>query len=302
MGESNIAQSGTGQRPANESAYRAVVLGVAALLAVGLIRLQFCAAVSLPDKPTKPVIKVDDVQAVALEAEANPITYKGYLESDSKHYRLAEIATPEQMARAFPYKSETPEHEMERGDKGRVEFAGLALTLSLRRVRGSTRKLMVLGIENLSDQYVAYNVQTAPSAGTRICQSKRHFGHNAMVLEPHGKVERTECTYQKGWDLEISAVETLEIPPLALHYVSRVPPKTAGIETRVSRGHSPPEGKPCQIMLSTQMRAQQKSRRVAWRDIIDFYARHRCDTYQLPADYQAFPEDGAQMLPVMPRR
>lgn len=302
MGESNSADTDSRHRPADDMVFRGAILGVAAIAAFALIRLQFCESVSLPPKPPKPVITVGDVQEVTLTAEANPLTYKGYLKSDSEHYRIASVATLDQMSAQFAYQVEQPRHEMKAGDKGRVEFAGLGLTMSLRRVKGSPRKLMVLTVENLSDQYVAYRIKTVPSAGTKVCQNKHNFSHNAMVLEPNDKIERTECTFRKGWDLEIRKVETLAIPPLSYHYISRVPPSIVGIENRVSRGHRIPEGKPCQVILSARIRSAQRAGTVLWRDLVDYYARHRCDTYRFPDGYKAFETDGAQTLPVMPKR
>ena len=37
---------------------------------------------------------------------------------------------------------------------------------------------------------------------------------------------------------------------------------------------------------------------IGWRDLVDFYARHRCQTYQFPISYRAFSAEGAMRLPV----
>ena len=36
-----------------------------------------------------------------------------------------------------------------------------------------------------------------------------------------------------------------------------------------------------------------------WRDLVDFYARHRCETYTFPEGYRAFERDGARPLPAI---
>jgi hypothetical protein len=38
---------------------------------------------------------------------------------------------------------------------------------------------------------------------------------------------------------------------------------------------------------------------IGWRDLIDFYARHRCQTYQFPLLYRAFKIDGERPVPAV---
>jgi len=38
---------------------------------------------------------------------------------------------------------------------------------------------------------------------------------------------------------------------------------------------------------------------ITWRDLADFYARHRCQTYPFPPKYHAFRENGEQALPAV---
>ena len=35
-----------------------------------------------------------------------------------------------------------------------------------------------------------------------------------------------------------------------------------------------------------------------WRDIVDFYGRHRCETYRFPTGYRAFTRKGQWAVPV----
>jgi hypothetical protein len=52
-------------------------------------------------------------------------------------------------------------------------------------------------------------------------------------------------------------------------------------------------------MLSQAVREQLDRAEIGWRDLVDFYARHRCETYQFPVTYRAFKADGEQKLPVI---
>ena len=38
---------------------------------------------------------------------------------------------------------------------------------------------------------------------------------------------------------------------------------------------------------------------IGWRDLVDFYARHRCQTYQFPSSYRAFKSDGERPIPAV---
>jgi len=38
---------------------------------------------------------------------------------------------------------------------------------------------------------------------------------------------------------------------------------------------------------------------IEWRDLVDFFARHRCNTYSFFDRYKAFQGDGLEKLPVL---
>ena len=285
---------------ANEAVFRGIALGLAGLVALLLVQVQFCGDLGLPDKPPRPERGPVSMSDVAKEVEANPIVYKGYLEEDAKHFGLEAAPTVEQMSVHLPYQSDDDRRELDPKKGESLETSGLRLTTSLRRVKGAPRKLMVLTVENTTDEYLAYKVETRPTAGTKICHDKHNLGHNAMAIEPGGKIERSECNHRRGWNLEIRRVETLALTELSYHYVSRVPPVVAGIEGRVSNGHTPTRGDPCQVVLPAKIRADLDQGRLTWHDVVDFYARHRCDTYRLPDGYTAFARDDERPLPVMP--
>lgn len=298
-----MADSQSQQSSSNELIYRAVVLAVAGLMALGIVRLRFCSPLTLPAKPPKPEATEASLQQVTKSVGANPVAYAGYLEQDSRRYQVVPGATPEQMGRVFPYRLDETRYTLNPGKKSdSVEVAGLRLSASVRKIRGSPRKMMVLNIENLGDKHLAYRIVTKPDPGTKACHSKPSLLHNAMAIAPGGREERSECLYRRRWKLRITRVETVELPPLAYHYVSRLRPELVGIDSRVSEGHSPPEGSPCNMVMPASVRNAVDSGRVTWRDLIDFFARHRCDTYRFPENYKAFSEDGQLPLPVMAPR
>jgi hypothetical protein len=39
--------------------------------------------------------------------------------------------------------------------------------------------------------------------------------------------------------------------------------------------------------------------RIGWRDLVDFYARHRCQTYEFPIAYRALKSDGERPIPAV---
>lgn len=296
-----MAESQSQQSSSNELIFRIIVLAVAGILALGIVRLRFCYSVSLPAKPPMPEPQNVSLRQVTESLEANPVTYAGYLEEDSREYGVTPVATAEQMARMLPYRLDETRTTLDPAAASKVvEAAGLRLSVSVRDIKGTPQQMMVLGIENLTDKPLAYRVVTKPDRDTKVCTRKQHLSHNAVALGPGERAERSECIYRRGWRLDVVRVETIELSPLSFYYVSRIPPESVGVESRVSNGHNPPRGSLCSLMLSATVQNALDSGRLTWRDFIDFFARHRCDTYRFPEGYKAFSADGEKPLPVMP--
>ena len=66
---------------------------------------------------------------------------------------------------------------------------------------------------------------------------------------------------------------------------------------RVARGHKPPRGENCQLVLPASVVRGIADGEIPWRDLVDFYARHRCETYTVPASYRAIQRAGEIALP-----
>jgi hypothetical protein len=96
----------------------------------------------------------------------------------------------------------------------------------------------------------------------------------------------------------VTKVETIELPPLSAWYVAQVPPQVVGVEDRIARGHRGVDAKEkCSSVVSQVVRTGLDRGDIGWRDLVDFYARHRCQTYQFPSNYRAFKSDGERAVP-----
>jgi hypothetical protein len=73
-----------------------------------------------------------------------------------------------------------------------------------------------------------------------------------------------------------------------------------GIKPRIARGHyAPTATERCSVALPQAVRSGLERGEIGWRDLVDFYARHRCQTYQFPLLYRAFKSDGEHSVPAV---
>jgi hypothetical protein len=273
-----------------------LLVGVAgAALAIALFFVGFQGKLSPPPKPPQPVVKAASAAAYMARVDRTPAAYKEFLARDAEEAGVP-VPSVDELSTYFEHRLDTTERTLEPGDDkdAELETAGLRLRLATRDIAGRTKQMMVLQVENLTDRALAYRVDTAPSRGTVPCAEKEELSHNAIALEPHGMEMRSECIYRKGWTLKVTRVETIELPPLSYHYVSRLFPAHIGLERRVVEGHRVPGHRPCTLVLSAQVSRALAEGTTAWRDLIDFYARHRCETYSFPDSYKAV-EPGARL-------
>jgi hypothetical protein len=156
---------------------------------------------------------------------------------------------------------------------------------------------LALEIANATGSSIAYDVVTAPIRVACAAAPARPF--NAMTIRPGGREIRVECAWHEGIALEVARVETVELPPLSVWYVDHVPPSAVGIEPRIARGHLAPETGACAFAMAQAVRSGLERGEIGWRDLIDFYARHRCQTYQFPLLYRAFKRDGERSMPAV---
>ncbi len=98
---------------------------------------------------------------------------------------------------------------------------------------------LVLAIQNRGDNYLAYRIQTRVPDEPR-CETKGDAPHNAIVLEPHQTIRRTECLYRSDERISVRRIEVMEIPRLGAYYVSRMPPALILYGRRTSAGPCSP--------------------------------------------------------------
>ncbi len=275
--------------------YTAVVFGVAIIAMMLVTRLRYCGDFALPDKPSKPVAAVASGQDVSKRIGLSSEAYRTYLQRDAASFGIPSV-TEQQMAAVFPYQVDQEHHVLSPGES--IEVLGMKLTHSVETVKGSSSKQMMLTIENLGHKALAYRVQTRPSSGEGACASTRQVRHNALAIPAGGTLKRAECVYRKGRTLEITQVEVIELPELGFLYLSSMDPRNFALAERTVGMHVVPlDRMSCRVPQAGTLRKAILDGRVRWRDQADFYARHRCQTYSLPATYKAFQEDGEHSLP-----
>lgn len=264
------------------------VLGGAVVLVAVITYVRFCGAVSLPPRGEAPPIAAVASTPTQAKSSANPAVYRTYLDKDAT---LANVRVPtiEDMSRKLNYRSDEARHVLEAGMPA-IELAGLRL-----KVEHSNDSL-VLRIDNRTGADVAYLVTTQPAPKFRDCNSARSLPFDALVLAKDSSEVRTECTWHDNISLIVTKVETLELSPLGAYYIHLLPPRLLGIDDRISRGHRW-DGETCSAVMSQSVRAGVAKGEIGWRDLVDFFARHRCQTYLFPSNYRAFKSDNERPIP-----
>jgi hypothetical protein len=273
-----------------EQQYRIGVLAGAVTLVAVITYLRFCGSVGLPPKPPPPSGPSGTQTQLLAKSTSSPTVYKGFIESDAG---AAGVRTPtiEEMSRKLSYRVDDARHVLEPG-RSPIEVAGLRLRLE------RTSDQVVLVIQNLLESDVAYQVTSAPSTAANTCNSARPLPFNAMVIAKGSSERRTECRWQDGMAIIVTKVETMELGPLSAWYISQLPPQVVGIDERIARGHRGVDAKEkCSAVVSQVVRTGLDRGDIGWRDLIDFYSRHRCQTYQFPSKYRAFKSDGERAVP-----
>jgi hypothetical protein len=279
----------------SDAQYRIAVVGAGVVLALGIGSVRFCGSVSLPPKPPPPeaVQANNGVEDLRKKVRVSPQVYQDWLQRDAA---AASVRTPtiEEMSRKFVNRVDEGRHVLEVGQPA-IETAGLKL-VALRS--GNT---IVLDILNTTDSDLAYFVQSKPNPMIPQCSTVPALNFNAMVIEKKQHEIRVECAYRDEMAIVIERIETIELPPLSAFYVSQLPPELVGIDERTARGHRPPKrAERCPNLVSQAVRTGLETGEIGWRDLIDFYARHRCQTYQFPLSYRMFTANGQRTIPAEP--
>jgi hypothetical protein len=292
-----MSVAGSEERETSDAVFTAGVAVAGAALIVVLSFLRFGAVPALPAKPPPPTIDKNAVQRMDKESA---FVYKANLEQDADTYGVAKI-TPEEMAKPFPYEKSDIARKLVPGKS--VEVGVLTLTMRIgkleRRSRSGamTSEHIILKIENTSDHAVAYRVKTSLGADS-ACTAKAPMEQNAIALAAHSSLERSECLSGSGRQLAVLSVEAMQIPPLSYFYLSHLEPQHIGLDGRTTQGHVSPKGAICTTIPQQLIQIGMDKGTVEWRDVVDFYARHRCETYDFPVGYRAIAEGQTLRLPV----
>jgi hypothetical protein len=276
----------------SETGFRLAVALAALALIAGIASVRFGRTPGLPPRPASPPQETSADQLLT-SSLASPAVWKNFLETDAKAAGVA-VPTASQMARRFVYRSDTGRHELTFAAPT-VAAAGLELTLER-----SENELAVLALANKTDSDLAYRVLSTPSAGASACNAASLLATNAMVIAKGGTERRTVCVFRSDLVVMITKIEGVEVPPLSAWYLQQVSPLAVGLEPRLAKAHRGDERPICTPNLPQSVRGGLQTGDLGWRDLVDFYARHRCETYQFPVMYRAFTRDNERPLPAVP--
>lgn len=265
-----------------------------ALVMLAVLYARFDYGHALPPKPPPPPPpKPVDLRQMDYKIDL----YEGYLKQDSLRYAVP-LTTPADLSRVFPYERMDSPQPLLPGAPP-LETRALRLSTYVEKGKFKTPHL-VLRIENRLDRPVAYQVVTATGRDPSICARKEFLKHNAIAIPAGQAVERTECQYSDKMEFRVLRVETMELTPLSFFYVSRLSPNDIGLDPRPSSGHQIPNDLPRCALNNATIAIDMQKNLTTWRDLIDFYARHRCDTYRWLRGYRAWTQDKQVELPVPP--
>jgi hypothetical protein len=288
--------AGSAVSPAFRAGTAIVAIGAAAAIAW----VRFFGDVPMPPRPPPPEPSAVDSRAALAAATDSEGAWRSFLEQDARTAGLP-TPSPEQMSKPLVFRAEREAKLLAPGDPP-IELAGLRLEVKVVADDDGPDKLLALEITNLAEHDLAYLVVTSPQPGGPACNTRTLLVHDAMVVARRATTERSECTYVAGMKLQIDRVETAEVDGLQSVYLSRVPPTGVGADPLLAKAHRPhlPNGiLPCNLAMSQLLRSAIENGTVGWRDLIDFYARHRCDSYRFPTGYRAFERDAERPLPAV---
>jgi hypothetical protein len=281
------------------------VAGVAVMAAVVLVGIGMAAlyAGGPPPTPERPKAAPPIETVMNGELRFSPVVYRGQLEQDARTFGVPP-PTLEEFQAPFLYVDELRE-PVKLDDKKPVETPHLRLSLDVEKNRASLDGQsfhfdhLVLRIENKTSHYLAYRILT-DVPNRKKCGAKGDIPHNAIVIEPKQTLRRTECLYRHNAAIEVTRVEIIELPALAAVYASRLPASAVLYDARTAAGHVPLRGALCPQTFSwREVRDGIDRKKIGWRDVIDYYARHSCEEYAFFESYR-FRTDPASLLPARP--
>jgi hypothetical protein len=170
--------------------------------------------------------------------------------------------------------------------------------------RGATKLRsphLILEIKNRSSQPRAYSLQ-ARAEGRGQCSVRGSLKANALALGPKERVRLSICT--GGGRIELSDLRSMNISRLGLQYISLLPAQALGVDATGAQAHVAATGNKdrCADIEPATIANAIRSGSLLWADVVDFYTRHSCERFKMPADYhstgetmEALPVEGAML-------
>jgi hypothetical protein len=278
-----------------------VLVGAGALVILlgVMLRFDYDLEALLPPLPARPA--PPDREESLRRTDFTPQMWAAYVSEDAGRF-LVPAPRPGDLEAPFDHERIDERQVLLPGETVETRYLRIGARVekhTATRDRGTySTAHLVLTIENRTNRFVAYQIETGVGASPQACLRKGDVPHNAIALAPGETIKRTECVFRKGMRVTLRRIEAMAIPEISYHYVSALYPPHAGLDGRPTRGHRPTRGEPCTAIPEQAIRVGMERGTVTWRDVIDFYARHRCETYIFPAGYKAFTRKGELPLPV----
>ncbi|PID38937.1 MAG: hypothetical protein CSA65_04660 [Proteobacteria bacterium] len=226
--------------------------------------------------------------------------YQGQLDDDCKLYKIRRV-TIDTLRSGNPYTIEFSGNQRLKPGK-KLETASLVLRALRRKLmvgeegHGMRAPHLLLRIENRTDKFLAYRVQTRVSGKKTV---KASIAHNALTLKPRQKVTRSEALFRRASGVTVQTVEVVELTRLGYHYVTRLDPVRLQFSKRTAGSHNFGGLRPCKLLPWRAIREGMKAGETRWYDVVDFYSRHNCSEYTFFREYRWSPK-GVKTLPTKP--
>ncbi|MBP9086436.1 MAG: hypothetical protein KBG15_09990 [Kofleriaceae bacterium] len=277
-----------------DSQYRIIVALVGVGLVAGLTTWRFCGDVQIAAKPPAPILRGKTAGELFTASTQTKSVWAGYLESDA---HTAGIAVPAEsdVAKVLRWQEGQTTTDLAI-DSAAIDLAGLSVKFK----RDTATDNAVVVLSNAADHPMAYHLLATTSASSYVCNNVKHSPHNTMVVAAHGSEVISVCQFRDGITASIK-LQSIELTPLAAYYVQQVPPTLVGVDDKLAKVHRNDRAtpSPCDPKPSSGVKGGLGSGKIRWRDLIDFYARHRCETYRFPLTYRSFTVDNERPLPAV---
>lgn len=170
-------------------------------------------------------------------------------------------------------------------DSDHIRVAATVEKVKYRRQGATvTAKHAVAKVTNVSDVPLAYFMRVR-SSDRGECRVRGTRLHNVMALGPGETVDVAVCAGTGG--VEVLDLRALEVTPIGVVYLSKLPPVAVGHDAVTARSHAPGRGvELCSQVPSVRLANLIKRGEVQWEDVADFYSRHNCEREQYVDGYR----------------